>query len=224
MIYVNVAAVWQAVGHWIFDFQTLITGFLAIIAAWYAAAPAWGQLKDSNLQTRIMHRETLAVLLRETEERAIRVAKSIDEPLSWVSGMTRDPAGDPIKISDEHAFYAEQKLAGCLDWYLVTFAGTEDARVEQAKVSLRDALDTLVNTLNDVHWPVHNDQSGENYSFTDEQWIEINRKSDEAEILVAERVNSALIANCALKDAQKAVISELRQKISLLNNEIGNIK
>ena len=98
----------QAVGHWIYDFQTLITGAAAIGAAWYAGAPVWRQLKDSNLQTRIMHRETLSMRLREAEERAARVAKAIDEPLWQAQRVTSDPAGDPVEIGEHDAHGVEQ--------------------------------------------------------------------------------------------------------------------
>ena len=53
------SVIWAGAGTFIYNYQTLIAGVLAIGAAWYAGAPVWRQLKDSNLQTRIMHRETL---------------------------------------------------------------------------------------------------------------------------------------------------------------------
>ena len=75
------SVLWVGAGTFIYQYQTLVTGILAIGAAWYAGAPVWRQLKDSNLQTSIMHRETLAIRQREAEERAARVAKAIDGPL-----------------------------------------------------------------------------------------------------------------------------------------------
>lgn len=108
-------AVGHAVGHWIYSFQTLITGAAAIGAAWYAGAPVWRQLKDSNLQTHMMHRETLAMRLREAEERSARVAKAIDDPLWTAQRVTSDPAGEPVEIGDHDAHGVEQMIHGCLD-------------------------------------------------------------------------------------------------------------
>ena len=100
----------------------------------------WRQLKDSNLQTQIMHRETLAIRLREAEERAARVAKAIDDPLWKAQDVTSDPEGEPLEISEHDAFGVEQMIEGRLDWYLVTLGGTEDAPVEAAKAALKVAL------------------------------------------------------------------------------------
>jgi hypothetical protein len=203
-----------AVGQWIYDFQTLITGVLAIGAAYYATRPVWRQLKDSNLQTRIMHRETLAVQLREAEERAARVAKAIDDPL-WLAGqLTSDPEGEPIKIGEEDAHGVEQKIRGRLDWYLVTLRDTEDTKIEEAKATLKAALDSLTDTLSDVYWPAANDQSGEDYSLSDEKWAEMLRKAEASKTLAAEKVSAAWGANRALKAAQEAWIHHLRQQIA----------
>lgn len=214
-------AIAQAVGRWIYDFQTLITGAAAIGAAWCAGAPVWRQLKDSNLQTRIMHRETLAIRLREAEERAARVAKAIDDPLWKAQDVTSDPAGEPLEIGEHDAFGVEQMIGGRLDWYLVTLEGTEDAAVEQAKATLKAALKDLTDTLSDVHWPAHNDQSGEDYSMTNEEWADVLRKAKEGKVLAPEKVGAAWKANRALKEAQEASIKGLRQQIAQLDQNIA---
>jgi len=213
----------KAVGHWIYDFQTLIAGAAAIGAAWYAGAPVWRQLRDSNLQTRIMHRETLAVRLREAEERAARVAKAIDNSLWKAQDVTSDPEGGPLEISEHDAFGLEQMIEGRLDWYLVSLERTEDPPVEAAKAGLKAALKELTDTLSDVHWPAHNDQSGEDYSMTDEEWAEVLQKAKDSKKLAAHKVNAARKANQALKYAQQAFIAGLRQQIAQLDISITKI-
>ncbi|MFN7399129.1 MAG: hypothetical protein ACK5SX_08740 [Sandaracinobacter sp.] len=96
----------------IYDFQTLLAGLLAIGAAYYAARPVWRQLQDSNLQTRIMHRDTLAARLMDAEKRAAQVAKAIDEPLRLALEVTSDPAGEPIQIDEHHARKHPVRAAG----------------------------------------------------------------------------------------------------------------
>ncbi len=214
-------AVGYAIGHWIYDFQTLITGAAAIGAAWYAGAPVWRQLKDSNLQTRIMHRETLAIRLREAEERAARVAKAIDEPLWQAQRVTSDALGEPIEIGEHDAHGVEQMILGTLDWYLEALEGTEDARIEEAKAALKAALEDLTDILSDVHWPAHNDQSGEDYSMSDEQWTEVLRKADEGATLATGKVSAAWAANRALKDAQREYIERLRLQVAALDQSIA---
>lgn len=220
-IYIAGSAIAAGACDFIYDFQTLITGAAAIGAAWYVGAPVWRQLKDSNLQTRIMHRETLAVRLREVEERAARVAKEIDEPLWQAQRVTSDPGGEPVEIGEIDAHGVEQMILGRLDWYLVTLAGTEDARVEEAKTALGAALNDLTDTLSDVHWPAHNDQSGEDYSMTDDEWAEVLQKAEEGTTLATEKVSAAWKANRALKAAQEAVANELRQQIARLDQSVA---
>lgn len=216
----GIASISSAVGHWIYDFQTIITGAAAIGAAWYAGAPVWRQLKDSNLQTRIMHREALAMRLRDAEERAARVAKSIDDPLWTAQRVTSDPAGESVEIGEQDAHGVEQMIRGTLDWYLVTLQNTEDARVEEAKVALAAALKELTDTLSDVHWPAWNEQTGEDYSMTDQQWAEVLRKAEQGAALAHEKVSAAWEANRALKQAQKAVADDLRLQIASLDQGI----
>jgi hypothetical protein len=215
------SAIWAGAGTFIYNYQTLITGILAIGAAWYAGAPVWRQLKDSNLQTRIMHRETLAIRLREAEERAARVAKAIDDPLWKAQDVTSDPAGEPLEIGEHDAFGVEQMIEGRLDWYLVTLKGTEDAPVEEAKATLKAALKDLTDTLSDVHWPAHNDQSGEDYSMTDEEWAEVLQKAEDGKTLATDKVGAAWKANRALKAAQQASIDGLRRQIAALDQSIA---
>ena len=215
------SVIWAGAGTFIYNYQTLITGILAIGAAWYAGAPVWRQLKDSNLQTRIMHRETLAIRLREAEERAARVAKAIDDPLWQAQRVTSDPAGEPVEIGEHDAFGVEQTILGTLDWYLVTLEGTEDAPVEAAKAALKSALKDLTDTLSDVHWPAHNDQTGEDYSMTDEEWAEVLRRAAEGAKLATVKVSAAWKANRSLKDAQQASIDGLRRQIAALDQSIA---
>lgn len=147
-------------GFWcgVYDFQTLITGALAIAVAITAGIPVWRQLKDTNLQTRISHRGTLAELLRDALRRYARVDASIGEPLTTASRVTSDPGGEPIEIDPHDAHHLEQIFSGVLDWYLVVLADTETAESETEKKALRAALERLTDTLGEAHWADHNDQ------------------------------------------------------------------
>lgn len=53
----------------VYDFQTLITGGMAILAALIALQPARQQLRKMNIQSSVMAREVVASRLRETETR-----------------------------------------------------------------------------------------------------------------------------------------------------------
>lgn len=57
----------MAVGNWIYDFQTLITGLLAIGAAWIAATIAKGQLEAAKEQIHVA-REQIAAGTAEADQ------------------------------------------------------------------------------------------------------------------------------------------------------------
>lgn len=212
-----------SVGCWIYDFQTLIAGVLAIAAAIYAATPVWRELKETNLQTRIQRRETLASLLRESLERYARVAKDIERPLSDLDRLTSDPDGEPIEIDENDAHGMEQRLNGALNWYLVTLKSTETEQIEVAKEKLATALASLTGTLNDVYWTSHNDQHDEGHAIPDDVWAELVKRSGEAPLLAAEKVGQARNAFRALEAAQSAWIDMLRGQIAKLDLSIAEL-
>jgi hypothetical protein len=148
----------SSIGCFIYDFQTLLTGVVAIGVAVIAGIPVWRQLKDSNLQTRISHRETLATLLRDALQRYGKIEKSITEPLSLASRLTSDPMGEPVEIAAEDAHHIESALNGVLDWYLVLLKDTEHGDIEMRKTELKAAPTEAIATLGEAHWADHNDQ------------------------------------------------------------------
>src|SRR5438067_633786 len=107
-----------SVGCFVYHFQTLLTGLAAIGVAIVAGIPVWRQLKDTNLQTRISHRETLVNLLRDALRRYQRVEKSIREPLTAAHRVVYDPVGEPQEIGPEDAHGLENMFRGALDWNL----------------------------------------------------------------------------------------------------------
>ena len=135
--------------------------------------------------------------------------------------MTSGPAGEPLEITEHDAHGVEQMILGRLDWYLITLEGTEDAAVEEAKAALKAALKDLTDTLSDVHWPAHNDQSGEDYSMTDEEWAEVLQKAEDGKKLATAKISAAWKANRALKGAQQASIDGLRRQIAALDQSIA---
>ncbi len=208
----------------VYDFQTLLTGILAICVAMYAGMPVWRQLKDSNLQTRISHRETLAVLLRDALQRTAQVDKAISKPLDVGMRLTIDHQGASIELDPNGAFHLEGLFRGVLDWYLVILADTEDAEVELRKKALKAALDELISTLHQAHWAEHNDQHSEDYTFSDEEWAEVRAKGVLAQKDASDRVLAVSRAYQALGEAQRKSARSLRTQIAKLDQQIAGPK
>ena len=214
--------IFASAGCFIYNFQTLIAGVSAIDAAIYAGAPVWRQLKDSNLQTRILHRETLASLLRESQERYSRVSRDIEPALMDLDQLTTDPIGEPIEIDEHDAHGMEQRIYGALNWYLVVLKGTETEQIEAAKEALSASLDDLTSTLNDVHWTAHNEQHDEDHSISNEDWAELLQRADKAKLLAAEKTRVARVALRILQTTQGDWIKTLRSQISKLDLSIAD--
>ena len=207
-------------GCFIYDFQTLLTGLAAIGFAIVAGIPVWRQLKDTNLQTRISHRETLATLLRDALRRYQRVDKSIRDPLTAAHRVVYDPVGQPEVIGPEDANGLENMFHGALDWYLVVLADTEHSDIETSKVILKAALDRLIETLSDAHWADHNEQHDEDHNFSDEGWAEILLRNSAAKVEAAERVSEVDAAYRQLQDVQQNWVQSLRKQLARLDLRI----
>ena len=208
------------VGCFIYDFQTLLTGIVAIGVAIVAGIPVWKQLKDTNLQTRISHRETLATLMRDALARFGKVETAMREPLSMADRLTFHPDGEPMEIEAEGAHHLEQAFHGVLDWYLVILADTEHADIEARKLELRSAIEKLVSTLSDAHWADHNFQQDEDHNFSNEEWAEIEARCATAKIEASSRVSEVSKAYRALTEAQEVWVRSLRGQIAKLDRQI----
>ncbi len=210
-------------GFWcgVYDFQTLITGVLAIAVAITVGIPVWRQLKDTNLQTRISHRGTLAELLRDALRRYERVDASIGEPLSTAWRVTSDPESEPFEIDPHDAHHLEQIFGGILDWYLVVLADTETAEIETEKKALRAVLDRLTTTLGEAHWADHNEQQDEDRDIPDAEWAQILERCAAAKIEAAARVSETQAAYRHLRSAQDRWAQTLRDQIAKLDLHIA---
>jgi hypothetical protein len=62
-----------AVGHWIYDFQTLITGLLAVGAAFYAARFAQKQVNAANSQIEVAREQIAVAKAQSDHERGARL-------------------------------------------------------------------------------------------------------------------------------------------------------
>lgn len=212
----------ESVGCFIYHFQTLLTGLAAIAVAIIAGIPVWRALRDTNLQTRISHRETLANLLRDSLRRYKKVDDSIRDPLSTAADLTIDPIGEPIEIGTQDAFHIENMLQGVLDWYLVILKDTEHSEIEGRKAELKVALDRAVATLHDAHWADHNEQHDEDHDIPDEEWAEIEVGCAQAKIDASARIREVGIAYRALQEAQQKWVQSLRAQIVRLDLQIAS--
>ena len=190
-----------------------------MVAIAIAIVPVWRQLKDTNLQTRISHRETLANLLRAALRRYERVDQEIRKPISAANHVVFDPEGEPEEIGTDNAFGLEGMFSGVLDWYLVVLAGTERSEIEARKTELKTVLDRLVKTLGDAHWADHTDP--EEYNIPEDEWAEIEARCAAAKKEALEQVGEVDGAYRKLQEAQQRWVRSLRSQIAKLDLQIA---
>ncbi|WP_108836704.1 hypothetical protein [Tateyamaria sp. Alg231-49] len=204
----------------VYSYQTLIAGVLAILAAYFAARPVWKQVKDTSLQTMINQRETISERVNEAIDRFQRVKNEMDETLQALMHATWDPAGEPIAIDDNTAYGLHMSVAGKLNWYLETLRDTEAHEIEVAKARLREAREELGNTLDTAYWPASHSQSDEDYSFTDQEWEDVQEKARHAKSEAADKASTFASSWRALVEVQSDWVKKSRQKISALDDVI----
>jgi hypothetical protein len=208
---------WVGVYCFIYNFQTLLAGLVALAAL----IPVRRQLKDTNLQTRISHRETLANLLRAALRRYERVDKEIREPLNAVNRVVYDPEGESEEIGTEDAHGLEGMFRRVLDWYLVGLADTEHGDIEARKGELKVALDRLVETLGEAHWADINEQHDEFHDIPDDKWAELVARCAAAKTEATDRVGEVDAAYRGLQAAQRQWVQSLRTQIAKLDLQIA---
>lgn len=218
--------VWHA-GVWLADgierYQTLLAAVLAIIAAKIAVKPVWAQVVATNTQTQIAHLDTLQKLLSEALLRTERVQKDFSEPLRDLRRCLYDPRGDAVQIDGQTAHYLGHRISGALRWYLETLAGTESGQVEEAKSALKAALDDFEATIGTLEWIETNDQSGDDYAYTDSEWAEMLATAEVASKEASTKGSMVSRAYTNLCSAQAEAIRHLRSQIRNIEQALAKL-
>ena len=133
--------------HW----QTLITGLLAIFAAYLAARPGWQQLDALKLQTATLRREVLINRVNSTQRRQEKTREIIETITADFSNHYLDAEGEPIDVDPEWAFWAEgivdDKIEVLLAQQETSFDGQEIDVARSIVVSFAQDLSICLSTI-----------------------------------------------------------------------------
>src|ERR1700680_3969479 len=150
---------WPADLSWyklLYDWQTLITGVLALAAAIVAALLLWRQLKSLQVQSAMMERTTLDMRVAAIVSR--RDATSQKMKSITAEFMARlhpnDDGEGPRDINTEWAFQAEQIVNGVVALLIAHQETSLDGELIDArrKVAIQQAQ-TLSDCLSKIHIP-----------------------------------------------------------------------
>lgn len=214
----------MGLGQFIYDYQTLIAGGLALGAAYLAARPVWRQLGLTQTQSNGVLRDML--LQRQAEVQQARAAltekvgkklNDLDHLLAWHDEGER--------ISEHDAFGFDQILSQSVSWLRLGYHWRDAAQVEAARTTLTDKIDALLGVLNDIHAPAHTQQHDEDHDISNEDWAEFLARGETAKGEVSQSVADARAAFNKVLEDMEAEAAVLKKRLTTLNEAlIGNVR
>ena len=198
----------------IFDYQALIAGLIAILAAIITAWPVWRQLRDMRVQTNTIFRDYVLEQLRRNDNRRKWYSDRLDKFNEGVSRRLyemEELEGGGINV---HWAHDTEYLAAHLLQQLEKHGETRDlSAVEDELRKVLTSLTELIDTLDSIHRPASMVQHDEDHSFTDEQWAELAAAGEKAEGDLAGVANALSMATKSLDEAFARELSTFRQQL-----------
>lgn len=134
------ASLWR----FVYDYQSLLTGISAVVAALLALLPMHRQLALERLQSAIMTRDVLVKRLEETEARRRRAKSDLEK----IMGLEREiyvGAPDEIRAINPHWAFDSEHIVRDVMHNLRRY---RDSRVDPASVNR--ALENVILAANDI--------------------------------------------------------------------------
>jgi len=209
----------MGIGTFIYDYQTLIAGGLALAAAYLAAKPVWRQLALTQTQSNGVLREML--LHRQVEVQQARAALmenvgsklfDLEHLLGW------EDEAEPI--SEHDAFGNDQILSQSISWLRTGYHWRDRSQVEAARVELIGKIDALLQTLEAIHAPAHTDQHDEDHSISDEDWVAFLARGESAKGEVGGSVGAARAAFNSLLQEMESEAEALKERLTKVNEAL----
>lgn len=206
----------------IYDFQTLITGFVALLAAFITLRPARKQLQKMNIQSSVMAREVIAERIREAETRKAALKAKLEEITQWFYRdlFPGDPEAEP-RLSEEWAFNAEQTV----DVIIRYLQG--DARNHNDTAPLKRQHDLVIAAakslgacLCEIHTPASTDLDDPEYDLSEERIAEIQDASVAARGRLVDLIGAVQRNAEALSAALETRLVTLREVIRRIDDLI----
>jgi hypothetical protein len=197
----------------LYDYQTLLTGLIAIAAAYIAARPVWLQLKQGSVQTNAGLRDFLQDRIRITE----RMRKWFSDHLAPLSERINSEAYMQVEsgaINPHWAFNEEQRTATKLDEVEFYWNGTGGPRsIETDVAATIDHLTHLRETLDAIHRPASADRDDPENPIDDDSWRTVLAAGAQAEQELLHVTGSLTNAVKRLDDALAAELKTLRDRL-----------
>ncbi len=206
----------------IYDYQTLIAGCAAVVAAYFAARPVYRQLDMMRLQSDAVMRGMLLDRERDLRQALEALDKNVGEPLAGLGHAVYWEEGD--EIDEERAFYHDQALSTARTWLGTKYRWRDSAEVETARAGLEKGLDALIDTLDDVHRPAHTEKEGEDYAMTDEEWTAFLKRGEDAKGEVLGKLSNARQLLSAVSSGIGAELNAVGRQLTAIDRSLARMK
>jgi hypothetical protein len=205
--------------EWVRDWQTLITGLLALLAAYFAARPVWRQLTSLQIQSALMERDTLITRVAAIESRR-------DIAREKIEAITRRLTGgmfvseDNLDINPAWAEDAEP-LVNAVVAILTAHqeASLDGELIDTKRRAVIQHAKELSGCLSDIHAPYSQDFHSPDLeiNLTNEQIADAEAKADAAAARakhnLSQRISAVRKSGDELDVAFKTSLGQLRARI-----------
>ncbi len=205
-------------GTWklLYDWQTLITGVLALVAAIVAAWPVWRQLRSLKVQSAVMQRETLVMRITSIEARRAETRQKMRRITTEFMARLHpyDDGEGPPDINLVWAFEAEKsadEAVAMLTAHQETSLDGELIDVER-KAAIRQAK-KLSECLSEIHTPYSSDLEGPDWNLTKNEVARVTEDAERAERNLVDRISGAGKSADDLDAAFGTSLDQLRGRI-----------
>jgi hypothetical protein len=202
------------------DWQTLIAGAFALIAALIAAYPVRKQLLKMNLQSAIMSRNVLSQRLSDIEIRK-RETKELLESITTMFFRDiyfGDPEGPP-EFNSHWAFEAQRTVGFAISKLVLTQESKKDPQnIDSVRELVLRSSRSLEECLDAIHRPDSMNMDDPDYDLSDNQIAEIQANSEIERVALPEKISKVSEDSKKLDTEFEIEIGRLRKRIRQIDD------
>ena len=204
-------------GAWklLYDWQTLVTGLLALLAAFIAARPVWQQIRSLRIQSAVMARDTLIMRIAAMESRQTTTRENIDRITRDFMRTIHPSEYEAVPdINPQWAHAAEQVVDEVIGALTVLQETSLDGELIDTKrqTTIQQAKD-LSACLFEIHAPYSGVLDDPELNLTKEQIAAPTADATRAEGNLEQRISAVQKSGAELDAAFKASLERLRDRI-----------
>jgi predicted transglutaminase-like cysteine proteinase len=202
--------------------QTLITGCLALGAAFVALLPVYKQLALMRAQNNVMVRSTIGEMILKLDSHRNHVHEIVAKRLTDMNsalhyfdnqGMLNDGGG---WAGDQHRDFSNAQSA-----LKALFNTSHDVTaIEKQKTKLLSAVNQLINTLWVIYAPEDADRFPEEDNWSEEEIASANALSNEAVGEVEPNTRAVFAAMHELNEAYEAEKATLVRRLRIIDDQL----